>query len=149
VQPTFEEGSSLGLQFDASDDSSLKNVEVYFRIDGGSWELVKDIVLTPSLESRHVKETKASARIPARGNAIDVKILLEDASGNSQDYTVEPVSLKKRDLSFEIFSEPPNYFAWDKGEILWQSKRNFWRGSRKLVFTCVLQWKFSCKDLYF
>ncbi|MEK6893174.1 MAG: hypothetical protein AABX07_03130, partial [Nanoarchaeota archaeon] len=96
----FEENAFLEVSFNATDDKDLTSIRVFSRSDGSQWEEVQENLAPPA--NTGAKPVKVTANIPTRGNAIDLRIELKDNTGNSQIYTILPISLNKRGHELKI-----------------------------------------------
>ena len=99
ISPVFNEGQNINLNFRAKDDQSVPIVKAYFKSESSDWMEINLI----NSENRELGEysNSAAGNFAAYGEKIDLKIQINDSSGNSQKYEIYPVSLKEKTINID------------------------------------------------
>jgi len=101
ISPRYKLGQPLAISISAGDDVSVNSIKAYFKNSTSDW---KKISFSSGGGSPGTK-TSAGNFIPY-GEKIDLKIFLNDTSGNNQTYIIESASFREEQLTVELYKEP-------------------------------------------
>lgn len=97
VSPKFEINKDLPINIEVVDDIGIGNVKIYYQTNGDWIELT-----TTSNNDIYNSNLKI---IDETIEQINLKVYAEDLTGNSVEYIIKPISLKARNVNFNVVIE--------------------------------------------